>query len=130
MTTTILRGVRVQDEPVRHRTRDTFLSPVTSAELAAAGAANYNPAALGRIWDGIAQALQSVDELPAAVRDAVGRKIMAYGEQEGWKVDNSGAYVTNDGHKMSDGAQQAAAMRDLTTGINAANKKFWADNRR
>jgi hypothetical protein len=127
MTSKTIR-MNMMDSLVRFRTRDTLLTCPTEAELAAAGISNYNPQALGKVWDGVSQALESLDALPKNVRDVLGQKIMAYGaQQEGWKLDATGAYVTNDGRKMSDGAIQASQMRDLTSSINAANKKFWAD---
>jgi hypothetical protein len=112
---------RFADRPVK----DSLLTVPTAAELQSAGLANFNPDALGRVWNGVSQALEALDELPAGARAMLGERLMKYGSAQGWRTDGSGAYVTSDGRRMSDGAVRAREMRERIQAITDANRKMW-----
>jgi hypothetical protein len=110
----------------RMKTRDALLTPPTAAELAAAGAAVYEPTALGKVWNGLLETITgTLDSLDPADRAEIVRKMQKY-SAENWKTDASGATNTRTGDRrgVSDGARKARANAELMDRIADQNRQF------
>jgi hypothetical protein len=112
------------------RVRDTILTPPTAAELAAAGAAVYEPNALGTVWNGLLESITStLDSLEPSERNEIVQKMAKYSANN-WHTDASGTTCSPTGDSrnkgMTDGARQARDTADKVQSINERNAEFWA----
>ena len=122
--------VRVR-EPVRLRTRDTLIGPVTPAESARYQEETFGPNGvdLGILWTGTFKPV--LDGLPEEARAALLMKVIDYAERGGhYRRDATGATVSTGDGRSKDWLQRTnlSTRADLSE-MQSGNEKFWASAR-